>query len=290
MANHEVILQELRDFRRENKDQLENISGELTKVNARLEEAEERVERVEERMLNVEETTSELVQLYMKLEENTMNMESQSRRKNIRIYGVPELSEKDAPSMCAFVEVLLRDGLKLDGLEINIERAHRSLGPLPPKEAPARSIVVKFLSFRIKEQILREAWQKRGFTWNENRIKLDNDYPPLILKKRRDYAEVRKKLKENQIHFKTLYPARLKVNFEDGEKIYNTALEAIEDMSKRGYALKMTKPPESIQEQLKQLSWTRVTRNGGSNTANLGQSYKEKLRAFKRSTTTTSSN
>ncbi|XP_076580304.1 NACHT, LRR and PYD domains-containing protein 6-like [Chaetodon auriga] len=114
MANYEVILQELRDFRRENKEQLESLKEELTKVNNRLEEAEERIEKAEERIQNIEETTIELT--------------------------------------------LLREGLELDGVDINIERAHRSLGPPPPNEAPARSIVAKFLSFRIKEQILRKAW------------------------------------------------------------------------------------------------------------------------------------
>lgn len=164
MADYEIILQELRDFRREIKEQLENLKEELSSMYNRLKEAEERIEKTEERMLNVEESTIELVQLHIQLEEKMMDIESRCRRENTRIYGVPESSEQDSPSMCAFVETLLSEGLELDGVDINIERAHRSLGPQPPNEAPARSIVVKFLSFRIQEQILRKAWQKRGFT------------------------------------------------------------------------------------------------------------------------------
>uniref|UniRef100_A0AAV2M3T8 L1 transposable element RRM domain-containing protein n=1 Tax=Knipowitschia caucasica TaxID=637954 RepID=A0AAV2M3T8_KNICA len=290
MANNEVILQELRAFRLEIKEQLEGIKEELTRANNRLEEAEERIEKAEERILNVEEAMTELVQLNIKLEEKMVDMESRSRRENVRIYGVPESSEKDSPSMIAFVETLLREGLELDGVDISIERAHGSLGPASPQDAPPRSIVVKFLSFKIKEQILRKSWQKKGFTWNGKHISLDNDYPPLILKKRKEYAEVRKILKAKQIPFQTLYPARLKVKFTDGEITYASSSEATEDMSRRGYAVKIIKPPETILEQLKQLTWTRVTRGGGSSAAQPGQEpgYKKKLRTFRRTVATTS--
>ncbi|CAL1598891.1 unnamed protein product [Knipowitschia caucasica] len=135
MANNEVILQELRAFRLEIKEQLEGIKEELTRANNRLEEAEERIEKAEERILNVEEAMTELVQLNIKLEEKMVDMESRSRRENVRIYGVPESSEKDSPSMIAFVETLLREGLELDGVDISIERAHRSLGPASPRRS-----------------------------------------------------------------------------------------------------------------------------------------------------------
>uniref|UniRef100_A0AAV2M5R3 L1 transposable element RRM domain-containing protein n=1 Tax=Knipowitschia caucasica TaxID=637954 RepID=A0AAV2M5R3_KNICA len=263
MANNEVILQELRAFRLEIKEQLEGIKEELTRANNRLEEAEERIEKAEERILNVEEAMTELVQLNIKLEEKMVDMES-------RHYCVK--------------------AWELDGVDISIERAHRSLGPASPQDAPPRSIVVKFLSFKIKEQILRKSWQKKGFTWNGKHISLDNDYPPLILKKRKEYAEVRKILKAKQIPFQTLYPARLKVKFTDGEITYASSSEATEDMSRRGYAVKIIKPPETILEQLKQLTWTRVTRGGGSSAAQPGQEpgYKKKLRTFRRTVATTS--
>ena len=45
---------------------------------------------------------------------------------------------------------------------------------------------------------------------------LDNDYAPCILKKCRDYSEIWRFLKERQIPFQTLYPAKLKVTHNDG--------------------------------------------------------------------------
>lgn len=103
----------------------------------------------------------------------------------MRIYGVPEEAEKELTSMLFFVEKLLCEKLDLpDDMSLQIERAHRALGTQPPAEAQPRSIMVRFLSFKTKETVLRAAWKKRGFTWQGKCINLDNDYAPRILQKR----------------------------------------------------------------------------------------------------------
>lgn len=285
MTDTELILGELKGFRQENKEQFETIKEELAKVNTRMEEVEGRVEKAEERILNTEEVITAMLKLHAKLEDKLMDLESRSRRENIRIYGVPEGSEKDS-TMISFVEVLLRQCLELneDIPDLHIERAHRSLGPQPPADAPPRSIIIKFLSFRTKEMILNKAWRRKGFTWQENHINLDHDYPPLILKRRREYKEIRKVLKENNIHFQTLFPAKLRVRYEDGTKTYDTVEEASEDLLRRGFNVPTTKPPETLMEQVQQLSWTRMDRRAmkGTFKAGRGSSYKDKLRAFRR--------
>ena len=79
--------------------------------------------------------------------------------------------------MVAFIETLLREKLELPpSLELTIERAHRSLGTLPPKDAPPRSVVVKFRSYRCKEVIVKTAWQKKGFEYEGMKIIIDQGY------------------------------------------------------------------------------------------------------------------
>lgn len=46
----------------------------------------------------------ELLKLHVKLDDKLADLESRSRRENVRIYGVPEGTEKDSESMIAFVE------------------------------------------------------------------------------------------------------------------------------------------------------------------------------------------
>lgn len=286
MADLEMILQELRGFRQENKEHLETIREEIVKVNTRIDEAEERIEKAEERIQNSEDVIAAMLKLHIKLEDKVLDLESRSRRENMRIYGVPEGSEKESTTMVSFVENLFREGLGLpdDVPDLQIERAHRSVGPQPPADAPPRSIIIKFLSFKTKETLLRKAWQRKGFSWQDNHINLDHDYPPLILKKRREYTEIRKVLKENKVQFQTLFPARLRVRHEDGTKTYDTVEEASEDLLRRGYAVTPIAPPETLMEQVQQLSWRRVDRRArkGAPKAGRESSYKEKLRTFRR--------
>lgn len=283
------ILQELRQFRQENRQQFEELKCDLSGLSKRLDDAESRIENVEERMLASEEAASEMLKLYVKLDAKLTETESHNRRENLRIYGVPEEAEKDSATMLSFVEKLLRDGLDLpeDVGDLQIQRAHRSLGPQPSANAPPRSIVAKFLSFKMKEMLLHKAWQSKGFRWKDSHVNLDHDYPPSIIAKRKEYTEIRRVLKDNQVKFQTLFPARLRVMLEDGTKIYDSATEAAEDLVKRGYVIttKPTPTPTALLERIKQLSWTRVNRRTRApRDSARDTSYKDKLRTFRRTT------
>lgn len=68
--------------------------------------------------------------------------------------------------MVDFVDKLLRDTLELPlTTELHIERAHRSLAPKPPGDPgeKSRSIIVRFLRYKMKEEILRKAWGNKVF-------------------------------------------------------------------------------------------------------------------------------
>nr|AAS83199.1 unknown [Fundulus heteroclitus] len=286
MASLEILLEELRGFRQETKEHLSTIKEEIRKANARISEVEERLGKTEERAQNTEEVVTELLKLHMSLDDKLVDLESRTRRENVRIYGVPEGAEKDCETVAAFVETLFKEGLGLEdsGLDMQIERAHRELGPQPPEGAPPRSIVVKFQSFKVKERLLREAWQRKGFVWCEKRINLDHDYPPAILRKRREYTEARRVLKENGVPFQTLFPARLRVKYKEGSKTYDTVEETTEDLAKRGYKVKVIRSPASLKEQIERLSWSRKDggKQKGSFRSTRAENYKERLRAFRR--------
>lgn len=99
----------------------------------------------------------------------SLDFESRSRRENIRIYGVPEKADKESATIRSFVENLLLKVLDLnkDVPDLHIERAHRLTGPQPPDDAPPRSIIVTILSSKTKEKLIRKAWQRKRFTWQE---------------------------------------------------------------------------------------------------------------------------
>lgn len=282
------ILQELRQFRQENRQQFEELRSDISGLSNRLGEAEDRIEKAEDRIQTSEEAALEMLKLHMRLDEKLTEIESHSRRDNLSIYGVAEETEKDSASMLSFVDKLLREGLQLseEVPDLQIQRAHRSLGPQPAAGASPRSIVVKFLSFKVQEMLLHKAWQTKGFKWKDNHVNLDHDYPLSIIAKRKEYDEIRKVLKANNVKFQTLFPARLRVMHEDGTGIYDSPTEAAKDLVKRGYVIKTmpAPPPASLTERIKQLSWTRVNRRATKATRDPTRdtSYKDRLCTFRR--------
>lgn len=285
-----LILKELRDvgkevkeFRKDTKTQLQDIRGDLDKTNARLNEVETRVAGHEDKLQNTDEILSELITTQEKLYSKLTSLEANSRRETLRLYGVPEGAESGSQSMIHFVEKLLRENLNIpSSTALQIQRAHRALSSPPPDGSQPRSILVKFLCFTAKEEVIRLAWQKRGFMWNNNKINLDHDYPPEIMAMRKEYAETRRILKDKNLRFRTLYPARLKVFFEEGAKTYNTVEEATADLASRGLPVKVIKPPATLREKLQR--WSSWRGAGGQRPRqNRGAAgYKERLQVYRR--------
>lgn len=284
MSDLEAVLQEIREFRRETTDGLKGIREELRVANGRIDEAEKRIGESEERVQSVEEATCELIKLQRHLEEKLIDQEGRARRDNIRLHGVKEGAESGAASMCAFVEKLLREKLELPAaFELRVERAHRALGPRPPDSAPPRSIVAKFLSYKCKEEVIKKAWEKKGFVFEEKRVYVDHDYAPAVIKMRKEYNEVKKVLRENKIKFQTPFPARLRVHYEGETCLYESAAEATRDMVKRGLQVRVIRPPEDSLEKIQRRMWHSAQDTGRQErrqSSSLG--YKERLQVYRR--------
>lgn len=281
-TNLDRILEEIQSFRKENNRQLDEIKTELNKTNQRISHAEDRIEEAETRMQNVEEIMQKMIKMQSHLESKQIDQEGRSRRDNIRIYNVPEGAEKNP--MTDYIEQLLRDTLDFPpAAELHVERAHRALAPKPGVNARPRSIVVKFLRYKMKEEVIRKAWMKKDIFVGQQKIYFDHDYPPAVLQKRKEYTEVKKALKEKKIRFQTPYPARLRVFYEDGTHIYNTADEAYMDLKKRGFNVEKTSLTESLAEQLERTSWETVSqRKTRGRKAPRSTDIRERLQAYRR--------
>ncbi|CAL9706167.1 unnamed protein product [Knipowitschia caucasica] len=276
-VSNNTILKEIREYRQE-------IKQEFAKTNLRLDEAEKRIVGNKEKLQAVEDVITGMLKIQEQLQDKLTDQEWRSRRDNVRIYGIPEQATGDTNSktMITFVDKLLREKLEIPpSVNLQIERAHRALAPKPPPDAKPRSILVKFLSFRVKEEVIRSAWQMKGFILDGHKISLDHDYAPAVLMKRKAYAEARRVLKAKNIRFQTLYPARLRVHYEEGETTYNSAEEATADMASRGLSVKVIEGPDTLWERVQQAAW-QPARPKRRNPAANATGFKEKLQAFRR--------
>lgn len=183
--------------------------------------------------IGVTDTLIQLLKNQEILQAKVTDLEGRSWRNNIRIYGVPENTE--GTSMNCFIEDLimreLGDNLGLSmGKELGIERAHQALAPKPPTGVSPNSIVVRFLQFTTKEKVLQAAWKKTMYV-QEKRVYFDHDYAERVQQKRREYAPIKRVLKENKIRFQTPL-TKMRVHLDSGGVTYNNTTEAAEDLSK----------------------------------------------------------
>lgn len=111
--------------------------------------------------------------------------------------------------MCEFLEEFIKSRLSLPDVDLKIQRCHRSLGPKPPPQAAPRSMIAYFLAYITKEPVRSTAWRKKEVHFNGKIVFFNHDYPVEIMKKTKEYAPLRKVLKEKGLRFQTPAPAKL---------------------------------------------------------------------------------
>ena len=131
------------------------------------------------------------------------DLENRTRRNNLCFDGIPEESESQSESWRKSEEKVLKilnDKMELPG-DIKIERAHR-VGTRRQAGKP-RSIVVKFLSYKDRERVMKERRKLKG-----TRVFVREDYSDRIAETRRqlypDMLEARRNGKIAYLNYNKL--------------------------------------------------------------------------------------
>ncbi|KAI4827100.1 hypothetical protein KUCAC02_030524, partial [Chaenocephalus aceratus] len=148
----------------------------------------------DERMLALEATCATLTDSNVKLLAKVTDLESRSRRNNIRIVGLPESIEGPHPS--TFFPKLLMEVFGEGVLDSppECDRAHRSLtDKLKPGQRP-QPVIIRVHRYQQKEKIIREARARRGkLQYQGTPIAIYEDYTPEVMAQRYKYREGGKK-------------------------------------------------------------------------------------------------
>ncbi|KAF3854204.1 hypothetical protein F7725_022259 [Dissostichus mawsoni] len=74
-----------------------------------------------------------------------------------------------------------------EDIKLEIQRAHRALALNPQPDKFPRAIIVNFLRFEVKENVIKTAW-RTVMEVEGRRVTFDHDYSSEVAAKRRKYA------------------------------------------------------------------------------------------------------
>ncbi|XP_078787598.1 uncharacterized protein LOC144984066 [Oryzias latipes] len=225
------LKQEISSLRQDMDRQFKEHHNSLEIQKADLAEAQTRIATLEESNMEANGELKTMQKQMQLLRDKVTESEARARRNNIRIFGLPE--EVEGGSVITYLNDLFKKELLIPtDFDLQMQRAHRT-PPMKPKAGQRpRHVVVNFLSFATKDTILKKAWQKK-IKVKDQLIQFDHDYPAEIVQKRRSYSDIKKVLKERGIRFQTPY-TKLRIHWKEGVQSYNSAMEAAEDIKKRG--------------------------------------------------------
>lgn len=198
-------------------------------------------EDLSQRVTDLEETINILREANAKLKAKVTDLEGRSRRQNIRILGVPELTESGSPSK--FFSDLLREvfGAEILPTPPEIDRAHRSLAARPAPGQRPRPVILRLHRNQTKELIIREARQRGKLEFRGKPIRVVEDYSPEVANQRAEYRAVMTELYNRGLKSALLYPAKLRVTLPSGVRKWIGSVDKANGAISMGY-VNLNKP------------------------------------------------
>lgn len=200
---------------------LEELKTQLAVCNGKVTELERVAVDNDTRLSGLERDQIKLIEENKSLKQKVDQLENQSRKFNIRIFGLPEGVEAGNPT--AFTTKLLYD---LFGEEIgpapSISMAHRT-GQVGKT---SRCMIARLFSFEVKIKIIRRAAESGSLTYNGKKISIYPDLSAEILKQRATSNQVRAELRRLKLRSGFIHPATLILTFNNSTHKFSTAKEA----------------------------------------------------------------
>ena len=164
------------------------------------------------------------------------------KRSNIRIIGVPEEEDKKKDHKETLEEIKVENFPKMWGEIITqFQETQRVSKRINPRQNTPRHILIKLTKIKHKEQILKAAREKQQITHKGIPIRITADLSTETLQARREWQDILKVMKENNLQPRLLYPARNSFNYEgefkrftDKQKLkeFSTTKPALQQMLK----------------------------------------------------------
>lgn len=220
------------------KEDIGLIRHDIKRVSERTTEVETRMSELEDSFHPVQKDTRRHNQQIAALEDKADDLENRLRRNNVRLVGVPEKVEGRNPT--DYFESWLQNTFGKDVLTpiFAVERAHRvPTRPLPPG-APPRPVLVKVLHFKDRDIILRKARELSDIRLDGNKIAFYPDFSVNVQKRRAQFHDVKRRLRDLELSYAMLYPAKLRVVANGTTHFFENPKDAIRWLDQAEHSLK----------------------------------------------------
>ena len=197
---------------------INEIKNTLEATNSRITEAEDRISELEDRMVEINESERIKQKQIKRYEDNLRDLQDNIKRYNIRIIGVPEEEDKKKDHEKILEEIIVENFPKL-GKEIitQVQETQRVLNRI----TPPRHILIELTKIKHKEEILKAAREKQQITHKGIPIRITADLSIETLQARREWQDILKVMKENNLQPRLLYPARISFKYEGEIKSFS---------------------------------------------------------------------
>ncbi|MEE6519336.1 hypothetical protein FKM82_031078 [Ascaphus truei] len=224
------------------KEAVRGIREEISTLTKRTTDTEAKVEDTWTKQAAAEEEITRLGEEIAALKENQEEQENRDRRQNIRVRNVPETI---APSQVKayIMELFALICGDIPEKDLEIDRAHRALGPKSDDPKRRRDIIVRLHSYSSKERILAASREMESLTFQEESIQLYSDLSRQTVIRRQELKPLTSFLREKEVKYRWGFPFKLTVN--KGGRFFT--IRHPEDMLPFAQALGLTPPPSWLE-------------------------------------------
>uniref|UniRef100_A0A087YPT0 L1 transposable element RRM domain-containing protein n=1 Tax=Poecilia formosa TaxID=48698 RepID=A0A087YPT0_POEFO len=217
------IKSELLSFKKELSSGLSAVQESFTGLNVTVAEMEKSLSTCTG-IVSLRKTVDSLTKTVAQLEDKCDDLESRSRRQNIRIIGVPEDDPLSAST--AAVSRLLKEAFGF-AEEPLLDRAHCIPIPKPKAGERPRPIIAKLHYYTDCVKILSKAREQQRIMVNGMTIFVFPDYTARTARARAAFTDCRRRLRGIEgVRFGLLHPARLRITHGGTTRVFTSPAEA----------------------------------------------------------------
>ena len=178
-------------------------------------ETEDRISEVEDRMVEINESERKKEKRIKRNEDNLRNLWDNVKHPNIRTIGVPEEEDKKKDHEKILEEIIVENFLKMEKEIIaQVQETQKVQNRINPRQNTPRHILIRLTKIKHKEQILKAAREKQQLSYKGIPIRITADLSIEVLQARREWQDILKVMKENNLQPRLLYPARISFKYE----------------------------------------------------------------------------